>query len=67
MSRRPATITQADVSRALRAAGQCGWAAEVVILPGGAILIRPAGTTNASELPAAQRTEQVDEKIDLSF
>lgn len=46
MSRRPATITQADVARAIRAAKQAG-AAEVEVRVGGqsTILIRIASST----------------------
>lgn len=53
MSRRPATITQADVARAIRAAKQAG-AAEVVVRMGeqSSILIRivpSTGTETALE------------------
>lgn len=41
MSRRPATITQADVARALRAAKAAGDGWRVDILPGGVISIIP--------------------------
>jgi hypothetical protein len=40
MSRRPASVTQADIARALRAARQCG-AGAVRIQPDGTILINP--------------------------
>jgi hypothetical protein len=45
MSRRPASITQADIARAIRAAKQAG-AAEVEVRVGGAIiLVRLAPST----------------------
>lgn len=42
MSRRPARVTQADISRALRAASQVGANVAVDILPDGTIRIIPA-------------------------
>lgn len=41
MPRRPATFTQADVARALRAVDQTGVSAEVVLEPDGRIRIVP--------------------------
>lgn len=63
MSRRPAAITQADIARALRAAGQCGYPAEVLVLPGGVISIRPLTGTAAvpAGAPQAQEAPPVDD------
>ena len=41
MSRRPAIITQADISRAIRAAEKCDPPREVVVEPDGRIRIIP--------------------------
>lgn len=56
MSRRPATITQADVARAIRAAKQAG-AAGVEIRPDGTILVRLDGDT--APIQADERREVV--------
>jgi hypothetical protein len=51
MSRRPATVTQADVARAIRAAQQCG---------AGAVEIKPDGTIRvlvAEAIVPAQKPE----------
>ena len=42
MPRRPATVTQADIARVIRAAKQAG-AAEVEVLPDGRVVIRLLG------------------------
>lgn len=41
MPRRPATFTQADIARAIRAAEQCETPREVVLEPDGTIRIVP--------------------------
>ena len=57
MSRRPATITQADVARIIRAAKQAG-AAEVEVRVGDtSILIRIASSTGAQS--SLETSEQV--------
>jgi len=45
MARRPASITQADVARAIRAAKQAGAAEVELRVAGGTILIRIASST----------------------
>ncbi len=67
MSRRPATITQADVARALRAAQQVGptWHVEI---EGGVIrLIRrdPAAPAPTASLAAASVTRQPSSLAEL--
>jgi hypothetical protein len=59
MARRPATITQADVARVIRAAKQAG-AAEVEVRIGdqGAIVIRIAPSTG-TQVPLEQSSEIV--------
>lgn len=58
MSRRPATVTQADIARAIRAAKQAG-AAEVEVRLGGAtIFIRIAPSTDPDK-PIAEPREIV--------
>jgi hypothetical protein len=58
MSRRPATFTQADIARAIRAAKQAG-AAEVVIRVGdqSTITIRIKPSTGAE--PALEEPEEI--------
>jgi hypothetical protein len=56
MPRRPAVITQADVSRTIRAARQ-GGAAEVEIRPDGTILVR-LGDQPAKPTPEPRRKER---------
>jgi hypothetical protein len=60
MARRPASITQADVARAIRAAKQAG-AAEVEVRVAGqaTILIRIASSTTSETTPLAQSGEIV--------
>ncbi|MFZ5737682.1 MAG: hypothetical protein ACOY6K_12460 [Pseudomonadota bacterium] len=66
MSRTPASTTQADIARAIRAAQQCGAGEVRVILPGGAVIaIQPrpgpaAGPAAAGEaIPLAPEPEIV--------
>jgi hypothetical protein len=58
MARRPASITQADVARAIRAAKQAGAAEVELRVAGGTMLIRIASST-AAETPLAQSGEIV--------
>lgn len=60
MSRRPATITQADVARVLRAAKQVG-AAEVEVLnkDGERVLVRFQPSTGGDDAPLAPAREVV--------
>jgi hypothetical protein len=64
MSRRPASVLQADIARALRAARQCG-AGPVRILPGGTILIdlRPEPVGDKAQNPPVP--VDVDLVVDL--
>jgi hypothetical protein len=58
MPRRPATVTQADIARIIRAAKQAG-AAEIIIPVGGErIVVRLTSSTEA-ESPLAQKHEVV--------
>ncbi|HZZ24202.1 MAG TPA: hypothetical protein VFE60_17175 [Roseiarcus sp.] len=66
MSRRPASFTQSDVARALRAAEQVApGRMEVEIAPGGVIRIRPSKPDRSNAAP--EEDEKVDhgEEIDL--
>ena len=47
MPRRPATITQADIARAIRAAKQAGAAEVEVRVNGASIVVRLASSTGA--------------------
>lgn len=60
MPRRAASITQADVARAIRAAKQTG-AGPVRIMPDGTILIdmQPAGRSNSQQNEVARDEEVV--------
>ena len=58
MSRRPATITQAEVARIIRAAKQAG-ASEVVVKIGEQSLIVKLGQSTAQEKPLEQEEEIV--------
>jgi len=60
MARRPATITQADLARAIRAAKQAG-AAEVEVLVGerSKIIIRLNQSTAAGDVPLEESGEIV--------
>lgn len=58
MSRRPATVTQADIARIIRAAKQAG-AAEIIIPIGGERIVVRLTSSTESELPLAQKQEVV--------
>ena len=58
MSRRPATFTQADVARAIRAAKQAG-AVEVVVRSGEATILIRISPSTASAEPLAESGEVV--------
>ena len=59
MPRRPGTITQADVARAIRAAKQAG-AAEVELRVGGAsILIRIAPSPSTGQVSALEVVREI--------
>ncbi len=63
MSRRPARFTQSDITRALKAAGQCGYPTMVEILPDATIRIVPVdkpveiGETTKNELAEQEHIE----------
>jgi hypothetical protein len=59
MARRPATVTQADIARAIRAAKQTG-AAEVEVRIGdqGAIVIRLLSSTG-TEAPSLEQSAEI--------
>ena len=50
MSRTPAKHTQADISRALRAAAQCDLRVEVVLEPDGRIRIVPSDVHTSQQV-----------------
>lgn len=54
MPRRPATFTQADIARALRAVEQTGVKAEVVLEPDGRIRIVPRDDPPQSLTPPVE-------------
>ena len=59
MPRRPATLTQADIARAVRAAKQAG-AAEVELRVGGAsILIRIAPSPSTGQVSALELVKEI--------
>jgi hypothetical protein len=58
MSRRPATFTQADVARAIRAAKQEG-AAEVEVRPDGGIVVRMVPSSTEIGGPALERSKEI--------
>jgi hypothetical protein len=59
MSRRPASITQADVARAIRAARQTG-AAEIEVRAGGAtILIRLTPSSSTDQKSALEPAQDI--------
>jgi hypothetical protein len=51
VSRTPASITQADVARVIRAAKQAGAAAVSLLLPGGTFRIELAGIPGGKSVP----------------
>jgi hypothetical protein len=59
MSRRPARFTQADVTRAIRAA-KAGGAGDVLIMPDGSIKIAvvPSAVTNTAPMTDYERLDQ---------
>lgn len=59
MSRRPATITQADIARAIRAAKQAGAAEVEVRIGDSAIVIRIDPTTEPAKIALADKRESV--------
>ena len=59
MPRRPVTLTQADIARAIRAAKQAG-AAEVELRVGGAsILIRIAPSPSTGQVSALELVKEI--------
>jgi hypothetical protein len=58
MSRRPATVTQADVARIVRAAKQAG-AAEVEVCIGGATIVVRIAPSTPTEKPIEDTREIV--------
>jgi hypothetical protein len=59
MARRPATVTQADIARIIRAAKQAGAAEVVVMLGEASITVRLAPSTEASNSPVEYSGEIV--------
>lgn len=59
MSRRPATITQADVARAIRAAKQAGAAEVELRVAGQATIVIRIGSSTTSESALAEAGEIV--------
>jgi hypothetical protein len=60
MSRTPATITQADVARVIRAAKQAGAAAVSLLLPGGSFRI-----DLQAEVAGGKSTKSVEEDMEI--
>lgn len=58
MPRRPATITQADVARAIRAARQAG-GGKIEIRPDGTITILVSAESNAASEPPLDRQPEI--------
>jgi hypothetical protein len=59
MARRPATVTQADIARVIRAAKQAGAAEVVVMLGEASITVRLAPSTENNRTPLAYSEEIV--------